>query len=292
LPAEHELVIAKQARRERHNRHRPPGQTVDDWELERPHAIREQRKRGAADQDQPQDLWRVGPKHTAAGAGSVRSAGQLGLSLAGGHEHGSGRDHQQEPQRQPYRRRHPACDRTQHEPARDGQQVEDRDPAPDQRVAQRQPDIRRPHDEERRSDHDAHREPREYQRQPQRRRRARVELPGSDRPQPLAWMTTILLGVVNVVDRVDPRGEQAERQARKRHPDGDIVVTQRAGCAGGGDHERVLDPLPGANGREHGLQRIAPRAGSRSTCFHPRGHGMDASSSHGVQSMRKFSTSL
>jgi hypothetical protein len=59
-------------------------------------------------------------------------------------------------------------------------------------------------------------------------------------------MESVLLGVADVVDRVDPPGEQTEGQEAETDSDRHIVVTEGAGGAGRRDHEQVLDPLPRA----------------------------------------------
>ena len=86
-------------------------------------------------------------------------------------------------------------------------------------------------------------EPGEQQRQAETGREPRVELSRRDRAEALARMAAILLGVADVVDRVDPGGEQAERHARHGHAPRNVVVAERAGRARRRDHERVLDPL-------------------------------------------------
>ena len=87
---------------------------------------------------------------------------------------------------------------------------------PDQRVAQRQRDV--PGADERRAAaaiaaHSS--EPGEHQRQRRAPSRPRIELARRDRPVALARMEPVLVGVADVVDRVEPGGEQAEGHARQ-----------------------------------------------------------------------------
>ena len=80
-----------------------------------------------------------------------------------------------------------------------------------------------------RPDRGTQQEPGEQQRHAETRREPGVELARRDRSEALARMATILLRVADVVDRVDPRREQAERRARHDHAPGSVVVAERPG---------------------------------------------------------------
>ena len=79
-------------------------------------------------------------------------------------------------------------------------------------------------------------------------RRLRLELARGDGPEPLARVQPVLLDVADVVDEVDRRAHQAERDEGEGRGEQDVALEEPARGEGCGEDEDVLDPLARAHG--------------------------------------------
>ena len=126
-------------------------------------------------------------------------------------------------------------------------------------VADRERDVAEADEANQRTYPHAQREAGKYEQDPERGGGARIEFAGRDGAVALTRVQAVLRRVAHVVDRVDAGREQAERHAREPNAHRDIIVSERAGGTGGGDHQRVLDPLFWAHGHQRRVQRDAVR---------------------------------
>ena len=184
-------------------------------------------------------------------------AAQLGQALAGGNKDRGARHHEHEPARQGDRRRHPSGDRAQDEPAGQRDEVQDRDVAPHPAVADRESDIAQAHERDVGRHRRAEDQPTQDPCQSMRRRLFGRQVSGGDGTAPFARMRAILMAIPDIVEGIDPAGEQAEGGAGDNHARWHVVVAERARRAGRADDERVLDPLARASQRQ---QRLLPAA--------------------------------
>lgn len=170
----------------------------------------------------------------------------LRVPLAGDDEQRAEGRHEQEPLGRRDPRGGAAGDPPQQETRSHDREVDDRLVLEEQRVAHGDRDVRaqdagqrRARQQDRRGQgsgeqHDRHGDG-----------HARRQRPRGDRPEALARVLAVGVGVPDVVDQVDAAGDQAEQDERDQDREQDAGLRDRARGERHGEHEHVLRPLPG-----------------------------------------------